>query len=60
MFGKGNKMEADKLPGFISVPLNFNVRDLSEFVKKTENLHKAQKLAKAYLADKEQMDLAIS
>lgn len=33
MFYKGNQISATHLPGFISVPMKFEVQQLREFVK---------------------------
>ena len=60
MFYKGTLIQADKLPGFIKVPASFNLDQLTEFLKNSENMHAAQKFAKSYLKDKEQLDLALS
>jgi hypothetical protein len=59
MFYKGTQIVADRLPGFISVPMNFNVQDLSKFVKNSENISKAQNHARKYLDEKEKLDKAM-
>ena len=59
MFYKGSQYSAERLPGYICVPHNFNVGELAAFIKTTDNLFKAQKLAKKYIVDKNQLDLAM-
>ena len=59
MFYKGTSIDSERLPGYICVPYDFQLRDLAEFVKQTENVAKAMKHSKKYLSAKLQLDKAL-
>lgn len=59
MFYKGTAMDSERLPGYICVPYTFQVKDLAEFVKQSENVAKARKHSKKFLVAKLQLDKAI-
>ena len=59
MFSKGTEYSGEKVPGFISVPIDkFTVAQLTEYLKEGENLIKAQEFAAKYVTGKLKYDRA--
>lgn len=59
MFSKGSEYSGEKVPGFITVPIDkFKVARLAEYLKEGEHLTMAQEFAAKYVAGKLKYDRA--